>query len=320
MLVQFTVTVDGREVGVESREVSGTAAQIEEQIRQMQRRTGRMALEPALTQIAEQTPAPCCCGRAMESRGWRGLTVRTTFGEIPVSRRVDRCAVCGRRLSPADAQFCCGRHRITKPLAQRICQLATLAHFPQLPELLANQHGVALSHDTLVQLVHDVGGCADRLRRADAAVSVRQRAPPKMRLDHPPRRLWVSVDGIMSCTKLREPDPDHPGRQRLVWQQMKVGCVAWEDDRGAWHQRLVWGRESPEEFGAALWRLAAAAAMSRRRKNCSRPTAERGAGTFRPGISAMRPGFWIGITSANISGTPPNSSRRITVTTGRTRR
>jgi hypothetical protein len=256
MLVQFTVTVDGREVGVESRQVSGTAAEIEEQIREMQQRTGRMALEPVLAQVADQMPAPCCCRRAMESRGWRSLTVRTTFGEIPVSRRVYRCRECGRRLSPADVQFCCGRHRITKPLAQRICQLATLAHFPQLPELLANQHGVALSHDTLIQLVHDVGGCADRLRRAEAGASMRQRTPPKMRFSSPPRRIWISVDGIMYCTNLRELDPDHLGRKRLVWQQMKVGCVAWEDADGAWHKQLVWGRESPEEFGAALWRLA----------------------------------------------------------------
>jgi hypothetical protein len=256
MLVQFTVTVEGREVGVESRQVSGTAAEIEEQIREMQQRTGRMALEPVLLGVAEQAPAPCCCGRGMQSRGRRGLTVRTTFGEIPVSRRVYQCQRCGRRLSPADAQFCCGRHRITKPLAQRICQLATLAHFPQLPDLLMNQHGVALSHDTLVQLVHDVGGWADRLRRADAGVSVRQRTPPKCRLDAPPRRIWISADGIMYCTNLRESDPDHPGRKRLVWQQMKVGCVAWEDADGIWHKQLVWGRESPEEFGAALWRLA----------------------------------------------------------------
>lgn len=134
MLVQFTVTVDGRWSGSWSQvaEVSGSATEIGEQIRQMQQRTGRMALEPALTQIAEQASPPRCCGRAMQSRGRRPITVRTTFGEIPVSWRVYRCEACGRRLSPADGEFCCGRHRLTKPLAQRICQLATLAHFPQL--------------------------------------------------------------------------------------------------------------------------------------------------------------------------------------------
>lgn len=256
MWIQFTVSVDGREVGVERREVFGSAAEIEEQIRQMQQRTGRMALEPVLTQIADQTPRPRCCSRAMPSRGWRVIAVRTTFGEVPVSRRVHRCDRCGRRTAPADAQFCCGRHRITRPLAQRACQLATLAHFPQLPELLAHQHGVTLSHDTLVELVHDVGGSADRLRRAEAAATGPRRTPPKRRLEAPPRKVWVSVDGTMYCTNLREPDPEHPDRRRLLWQQMKVGCVAWEDERGAWRKQLVWGRESPEEFGAALWRVA----------------------------------------------------------------
>lgn len=256
MLFQFTVAVGGREVGVVSREISGTAAEIEEELRELEQRAGRMALEPALAQLAVQTPAPRCCGRAMQNRGLRPITVQTTFGEIPVARRVYQCGQCGRRLAPADAQFCCGRHRLTKPLAQRICQLATLAHFPQLPAVLANQHGIALSHDTLIQLVHDVGGGADRLRQADAAVSVRQRTPPKTRLDEPPRKVWVSVDGIMYCTNQREPDPDHPGRKRLRWQQMKVGCVAWEDADGNWHKQLVWGRESPAEFGAAVWRLA----------------------------------------------------------------
>ncbi len=256
MLIQFTVAVDGREVGSESREVSGSAAEVEEQIRQMQQRTGRMALEPALLRIADQIPAPRCCGRAMASRGQRVITVRTTFGEVSVSRRVSCCERCGWRCAPADAQFCCGRHRITRPLAQRVCQLATLAHFPQMPELLANQLGVTLGHDTLLELVHDIGGGADRLRRAEAARSARQRRPPACWLGEAPRRIWISVDGIMYCTNLREPDPEHPGRKRLVWQQMKVGCVAWEDADGVWHKQLVWGRESPEEFGAALWRLA----------------------------------------------------------------
>jgi len=256
MLVQFTVLVDGREVGRESREVSGSAAEIEEQIRQMQQRTGRLALEPALAQVARRTPPPWCCGRQMLSRGWMSFTLATTFGEIPVSRCWYRCEQCRRRLAPADAQLCCGRHRLTRPLAQRACQLATLAHFPQLPQLLFQQHGVTLSHHTLVDLVHDVGGSADRLRRADAALSLHRRTPPKGLLARPPRRIWVSVDGTMYCTNRREPDPAHPGRQRLVWQQMKVGCVAWEDERGDWHKQLVWGRESPEEFGAALWRLA----------------------------------------------------------------
>jgi hypothetical protein len=192
----------------------------------------------------------------MANRGQRVFMLRTTFGTIPVSRRVYRCDRCGRGCFPADAQFCCGRHRVTRPLAQRVCQLATLTHFPQLPEELSNQLGVTLSHDTLVELVHDVGGHADRLRQADAALAAKRRAPPTEARAVVPRRIWISVDGIMYCTNLREPDAEHPGRKRLLWQQMIVGCVAWEDADGVWHKQLVWGRESPEEFGASLWRLA----------------------------------------------------------------
>ena len=114
---------------------------------------------------------------------------------------------------------------------------------------------MTLSHETLIELVHDVGGQAERLRLAEAQASRKQRQPPRSAVPAP-HRIWVSVDGTMYCTNIREPDPEHPGQKKLVWQQMKVGCVAWEDDRGAWHKQLVWGREAPEEFGAALWRLA----------------------------------------------------------------
>lgn len=37
---------------------------------------------------------------------------------------------------------------------------------------------------------------------------------------------------------------------------MKVGAVAWQDHASRWHKQLMWGRESPQEFGAALYRLA----------------------------------------------------------------
>jgi hypothetical protein len=140
-------------------------------------------------------------------------------------------------------------------LAQRACQLATVEHFPRLPELLMSQHGVTLCHETLVELAHEVGSAADRVRQAEARWSARSRSAPAC--EHPaPARMYVSVDGIMYCTNLREPDPDRPGENRLIWQQMKVGCVYWQDSTDHWHKQMVWGRESPEDFGAAVWRLA----------------------------------------------------------------
>ncbi len=315
MWIQLTVAVDGREVGSESREVSGSASEeIEKQIRQLQQRTGRMALEPALIEIADQTPAPHCCGPAMQSRGQRVITVRTTFGEIPVSRRVCRCD----RGVPADAQFCCGRQRITRPLAQRACQLALPAHFPQLPDVLAKQHGVTLSPGTLVELVHDVGASADRLRRGEAARG--RRRTSKMELPQAPRRMWISVNGIMDCPNLREPDPEHPRRQRLLWQQMKVGCVAWEDADGAWHKQLVWGRESPAEIGAALWRLACRCGYQEAEERLFAADGGAWCRDIQARYFGEAVGFWTGITPANMSGPQPNGWLRPIPTTGPMRR
>jgi hypothetical protein len=255
MLAKFTVELDGRVAGTVEWVLSGTAAEIEEQVHALHERTGRMVLEPALKQIAVETPAPRCCGHTMKNCGWRSINVLTTYGEVPVQRRRYRCEKCGHEVYPADAQICCGNHRLTRPLGQRVCQLATVEHFTHLPELVAAQHGVTLGHETILKLVHDVGGAADRLRQAEARLWARERRPPAA-TNPAPARMYVSADGIMYCTCLTEPDPDHTGQQRLIWQQMKVGCVYWQDDQEHWHKQMVWGRESPEEFGAALWGLA----------------------------------------------------------------
>jgi hypothetical protein len=255
MLVEVIVRLDGRKVGGCDGELLGTAAEVEEQAQRLLSRAGRIMLEPAFDEIANHTPAPCCCGHTMKNCGFRVIDVQTTCGEVPVERRRYRCERCGRELYPADAQICCGRHRLTRPLAQRVCQLATTEHFTRLPGLFADQHGVTLSHETILQLVHDVGTLADRQRLAAARWSAQRRiAPPADRTA--PQTIYVSCDGIMYCTNHTEPDPDDPTRERLAWQQMKVGCVYWQDEQQHWHKQITWGREAPEDFGAALWRLA----------------------------------------------------------------
>ena len=132
---------------------------------------------------------------------------------------------------------------MSRPLAKRVCQLAAVEHFTRLPELVAAQHGVTLCHETMRELAHDVGGAAERMRLAEARSSAARREPPPVTLTNRPNRVYVSVDGSLSCTNQTELDADHPGQKRLKWQQMKVGCVDWQDDRQRWHKQLVWGRE-----------------------------------------------------------------------------
>jgi hypothetical protein len=256
MHLKITIEIDERQAGIVEKELSGTAEQIEELTREATQRTGRVILETALQQVEAACSLPDCCGKRMESRGQRTLTLVSTFGPLKVSRRRYRCSRCGEETYPMDTQWRCGGHLMTRPLAKRVCQLATSNHFPQLPGLLMDQHGIALQHEAMLQLVHDVGGVAESQRRLGAELRI-CRSPElgqQIRPEVQAQRVCVSCDGIMYCTNQTETAPD--GSQRLIWQQMKVGCVFWQDAQEKWHKQLVWGRESPAEFGASLFEVA----------------------------------------------------------------
>ncbi|MCB0115155.1 MAG: ISKra4 family transposase [Caldilineaceae bacterium] len=259
MNVQMTIRIAGREVETVERTISGDAFEREEEAHRLGKEVGRVVAEQALGELAEQHQrTPHCCGRPMNSRGLVPITVQGLDGPLTIRRRRYRCVQCQRNFYPVDGSLLCGCHRVTRPLAKKACQLATMEHFTELPQLLFDQHGVRLCHAELIELAHDVGGAADRLRQADAkrwneTVSC-QREWPAAQIQS--RRVYVSCDGIMYCTNLREPDPQHPGEQRLIWQQMRVGCVYWQDEHDHWHKQILWGRESAEEFGASLYRLA----------------------------------------------------------------
>ena len=260
MNVEIIVRVDGREVAQVTETVStAEALSLEERIERLKNRAGVILLEVGCRHLAADLRHPCCCGRRMENKGQRCVTLTSRSGEFTLERNRYRCRVCRRWLIPADALICCGRHRVTRGLAQIVCQLATLEHFTRLQQLLADQHGVHLGHDPMMQLAHDVGGVAEAQRLAEVQ-QWREQPAAERRWPEPeltPQRLYVSCDGIMYCTNQTEPDPQHPGQQRLIWKQMRVGCVSWQDDAEHWHKRVVWGQEEDfQSFGAALFRLA----------------------------------------------------------------
>ena len=212
MLVQITLQIDGREVERIQQEILGTPAEREEQTHRLGKQVARTAAEHALAEAAAQARHPCCCGRSMQNKGRRRITIRGLDGEVRVPRTRYRCQACGRDLYAADGLLMCGVHRVTRPLAKRACQLATVEHFTELPQSLFDQHGVRLSHEELIELVHDVGGEADRLRQAEAQVWLQTPAEKRVwpEPEVTPARVYVSCDGIMYCTNLREPDPQHP--------------------------------------------------------------------------------------------------------------
>jgi len=255
MLVQITVQVEGREVRL-NKTLQGTPAEREEAGHAVAREVGRVITEAALNEAARNSQHPCCCGRPMENRGRRAITVRGLDGSLQIKRTRYRCRICQRESAPADGLLECGRHRLTRPLAKRVCQLATVEHFTRLPQLVFDQHGVTLSHNEIVSLVHDVGGAIDAQRRAEVETWAQSADKHWPAPDITPRRVYVSCDGIMYCTNQREPDPQQPDQNRLLWQQMRVGCVYWQDEQERWHKQMIWGREDAQAFGASLYRLA----------------------------------------------------------------
>jgi hypothetical protein len=260
MNVQISVRIDGQEVAVlDSTVPTSDALALEQSVQHLKNRTGCVLMECGARELADHLRHPCCCGRPMENRGRRTVTLTCQSGEFLFERNRYRCRTCRRWLMPADAVLCCGRHRITRLLAQNVCQLAVLEHFTRLEQLLADQHSVHLAVEPMLKLVHEVGGVAEQRRQAEAQAWTRQ--PPAQKTwptpEITPRRVCVSCDGIMYCTNQSEPDPQHPGEQRLIWKQMRVGCVSWQDDQERWHKRVTWGQEEDFHlFGAALYRLA----------------------------------------------------------------
>ena len=257
MNVQIVVRVDGRDVAeiLESVETLD-ALDLEEHVERIKRRAGRAMLEIGLTQLGESVGRPRCCGRPMESHGRRVITVTSRSGEVPIERTRYRCSTCHAWRTPADAAICCGTHRLTRLLGKSICQLATIEHFTRLEQLMADQHGVHLGHDPMMELVHDVGAVIEERRLAAVAYQCEH---PEHRSPaiHQPKRLWISCDGVMYGTNETEPDPLHPEEKRQVWCQMRVGVVAWQDDHDKWHKQMIWGQEADYfSFGASLYELA----------------------------------------------------------------
>lgn len=252
MNVEIIVRIDGREVAVVKQEISGESLDREQQTERLKDRVGQAVLEEGFAELAQSLRRPCCCGKPMKNMGRRRVSIMSLSGELCLERTRYRCRECGQWQTPADAVICCGRHRITRHLAKQICQLATVEHFTRLEQLMADQHGVHLGHDDMLQLVHDVGGHVDAIRQSEA---VHQNSADIAAEFHP-SRIYVSCDGIMYCTNETEPDLQHPGRNRLIWKQMRVGCVYWQDAREHWHKRVIWGQEDLATFSASLYRLA----------------------------------------------------------------
>jgi hypothetical protein len=183
-------------------------------------------------------------------------------GPITIERARFECRKTGVFVFPLDEMLDLPSGEVTVSLAQRALRLGTKMAFAELQEELLEQHDVRLTDTTLDTLMRKAGGVAEADRQAALDVLAalpkgRSREEKVVVERETPKRMYVSCDGITYRTRLREEDPQHKGQQRLIYQEMKVGCVYWEDARGKWHKQAVAGRDDPERFGLSLWQVAA---------------------------------------------------------------
>jgi hypothetical protein len=172
----------------------------------------------------------------------------------------------GKMHCPADEALALPAGQITASLARRALRLGTMMSFEELQEELKEQHDVRVTDMTLDALAQACGSLAhgDRQGRVDQLEKLpvgRAREEAVAEKLPAPRRLYISCDGITYRTRYRQTDPEHKGQKRLVYQEMKVGTVFWQDDQERWHKRVIHGRDNPARFGLNLWLLAAECGM-----------------------------------------------------------
>ena len=184
-------------------------------------------------------------------------------GPITIRRARFQCGKTGKMLVPLDEVLDLPKGEVTVSLARRALRLSTCMSFAELQDELVAQHDVRLTDSTLDSLMQATGGVAvaDRERELDALAAAprglqREQRVARCDSSQAPSRLYVSCDGITYRTRYREADPNHPSQKRVVYQEMKVGTVFWQDGKGKWHKQIVTGRGDPQRFGLDLWRLA----------------------------------------------------------------
>lgn len=169
---------------------------------------------------------------------------------------------------PLDEKLELPKGDVTVSLARRALRLSTCMSFAELQAELVEQHDARLTDSTLDTLMQQAGGVAvaDRERELDALADTPRGIRREQRVSacdcsKAPSRLYVSCDGITYRTRYREADAAHPKQKRVVYQEMKVGAVFWQDEKEKWHKQIVTGRGDPDRFGLDLWRLAISCGM-----------------------------------------------------------
>jgi hypothetical protein len=266
MQVEITIKVDGQPVKTCVQEAMGTLAQMEETIHALGKRVAHEALQTCVESMVGPRPLFSKEGGWLRHRGYKPRTLMGLDGPITIRRARFQCEKTGDMVVPLDELLDLPPGESTPSLAQRSQRLGTRMSFAELQEEMLAQHDVKLTDSALDEQMQAVGGVAEtdwQTRVSELALLPRGvEREQQVTVQRPvPQRLYISCDGITYRTCYREDDPEHPKEKRMIFQEMKVGAVYWQDEKERWHKQVVTGREEPEGFGLRLWALAVQCGM-----------------------------------------------------------
>lgn len=161
------------------------------------------------TETAVLCPA---CRESMDFVRYQGKWVETLLGTIRPERAYFHCPGCHRGHVPLDHQLGLGVDSLSGGLEEALCLLA--AHMPLETAVatLRRLLRVEVDDNTVQRAVLRVGSelAARQKRYAQQAWQAAQ--PPEMEAEHPPTRLYISVDG--TTAHLQE-----------GWKEVKVAAI-----------------------------------------------------------------------------------------------
>jgi hypothetical protein len=196
------------------------------------------------------------CQENQKFVGHRPRTLATLMGQVTIKRAYYHCRHCKASCCPYDQRTGLGSGQESVGLAKAAALLATMDPFIPAATLLHELTGQKLGDRTVHRIARKVGKAADEQERA-AALAMAAWAVPLEHIEARPRRLYVTVDGVMV--------------HRTQWNEAKCVCCYWEDEvprsgppdggteegkKPPRHSRYCVRFESVEQFKAFVWSLA----------------------------------------------------------------
>jgi transposase-like protein len=199
-----------------SESETATLDELEETVRGGLHALGNKVLQGLIDVVGSgktADPVPCPrCGESMVFVRYQGKWVQTLLGTIRPERAYFHCAECRKGHVPLDHQLGLGADSLSGGLEEALCLLAARMPLEEAADTLQRLLMLQADDNTVQRAVLRVGSELVALQERRAEQAWQRAQPPKMEVDEPPERLYITVDG--TTAHLQE-----------GWKEVKVGAI-----------------------------------------------------------------------------------------------